>query len=87
MDGPKIQAEGRLERAGSARYRDGSHALVPTGDRIVRFVLRSEAFRVTEFEGQLVRINGSVVGGQPPNEGGPQLLDVISITPLQQEEE
>ncbi len=95
MSAPKIQAEGQLERAGGARYQDvGSHVLVPTGDRIIRFVLRSEAVQLREYEGQRVRINASLVEGYPPNEedprlldkGEPKLLNVLSVTALPQEE-
>ncbi len=85
MDSPKIQAEGRLERAGSARYPYGSHALVPLGDRVVRFILRSDTVELRELEGQDVRITGALVEGQPPTEGDPKLLDVFAITPLEQE--
>ncbi len=85
MDAPKIQAEGQLERAGGARYQYGSHALVPTGDREIRFILRSETVRLREFEGQRVQITASVVEGYPPSEGDPQLLDVFSIASLEQE--
>ena len=85
MDAPKIQAEGQLERAGSARYPYGSHALVPTGERDVRFILRSENVQLRDFEGQHVRINASLVEGYPPDEGDPKLLDVFSITALGQE--
>ena len=85
MDAPKIQAEGQLERAGSARYQYGSHALVPSGERDVRFILRSETVQLRDFEGQRVRINASLVEGYPPNEGDPKLLDVFSITSLDQE--
>ncbi len=95
MSGPKIQAEGHLERAGGARYQQGTHLLVPTGeDRVIRFILRSEALQLREYEGQLVRINASLVEGYPPNEeerlldkGEPKLLDVFSITSLQPQEE
>lgn len=82
MDSPKIQAEGRLERAGGARYPYGSHALVPPGDRDIRFILRSDTIELRELEGQQVRITGALVEGHPPNEGDPQLVDVIAITPL-----
>ncbi len=86
MDAPKIQAEGQLERAGGSRYQDvGSHVLVPTGDRVIRFVLRSEAVQLREYEGQRVRINASLVEGYVPDEGDPKLLDVFSITSLQQD--
>jgi len=85
VDAPKIQAEGQLERAGGARYQYGSHALVPTGDREIRFILRSETVRLREFEGQRVQITASVVEGYPPSEGDPQLLDVFSIASLEQE--
>ncbi len=85
MDIPKIQAEGQLERAGSARYQYGSHVLVPPGDRDVRFVLRSETVQLREYEGQLVRITASLVEGYPPEEGHPKLLDVFSIASLEQE--
>lgn len=85
MDAPKIQAEGQPERAGGTRYRYGSHALVPTGDREVRFILRSETVQLREFEGQRVRINASLVEGYPSSEGDPKLLDVFSIAPLEQE--
>ena len=85
MDAPKIHAEGQLERAGSTRYQYGSHALVAPGDRTIRYILRSDAVQLREFEGQRVRISASVVEGHPPNEGDPQLLDVFSITSLDQE--
>lgn len=80
-----LQAEGQLERAGGARYPYGSHALVSPGDRTIRYILRSDAFQLREFEGQRVRISASVVEGYPPNEGDPQLLHVFAITPLRQE--
>ncbi len=85
MDAPKIQAEGQLERAGGARYQYGSHALVPTGDREIRFILRSETVQLREFEGQRVQITASLVEGYPPSEGDPKLLDVFSIASLEQE--
>jgi hypothetical protein len=85
VDAPKIQTEGQLERAGGTRYQYGSHALVPPGERNIRFILRSETVQLREFEGQHVRIGASVVEGYPPNEGEPKLLDVYSITALQQE--
>ena len=85
MDAPKIQAEGQLERAGSTRYQYGSHALVPSGERDVRFILRSETVQLREFEGHRVRITASLVEDHPPNEGDPKLLDVFSITALDQE--
>lgn len=85
MDSPKIQAEGRLERAGGAKYPYGSHALVPLGDRVVRFILRSGTVELRELEGQHVRVTGALVEGYPPAEGDPKLLDVFAITPLHQE--
>jgi hypothetical protein len=85
VDAPKIQAEGQLERAGSARYQYGSHALVPSGERDVRFILRSETVQLREFEGERVRINASLVEGYPPDEGDPKLLDVFSIVLLDRE--
>ena len=92
MDRPKIQAEGQLERAGSARHQHGSHVLIPTGDRVIRFILRSETLQLREYEGQRVRITASLVEGYPPNEeerlldkGELKLLEVFSITSLQQE--
>ena len=85
MDAPKIQAEGQLERAGGARYQYGSHALVPTGDREIRFILRSETVQLREFEGQRVQVTASLVEGCPPSEGDPKLLDVFSIASLEQE--
>jgi hypothetical protein len=85
VDAPKIQTEGQLERAGSARYQYGSHALVPSGERDVRFILRSETVQLREFEGERVRINASLVEGYPPDEGDPKLLDVFSIVLLDRE--
>ena len=85
MDAPKIQAEGQLERAGSTRHQHGSHVLVPTGDRVIRFILRSETLQLREYEGQHVRINASLVEDYVPGEGDPKLLDVFSITSLQQD--
>src|SRR5215208_119904 len=101
MDRPKIQAEGQLERAGSTRHQHGSHVLVPTGDRIIRFILRSETLRLREYEGQRVRITAFLVEGYPPNvegyppneeenlleKGEPKLLDVFSIASLEQEDD
>ena len=94
MDRPKIQAEGQLERAGSTRHQHGSHVLVPTGDRVIRFILRSETLQLREYEGQRVRITASLVAGYPPNEeeklldkGEPKLLEVFSIASLQQSED
>jgi len=94
MDRPKIQAEGQLERAGSTRHQHGSHVLVPTGDRVIRFILRSETLKLREYEGQRVRITAFLVEGYPPNEeeklldkGVPKLLDVFSIASLQQSED
>ncbi len=94
MDRPKIQAEGQLERAGGARYQHGSHVLIPTGDRIIRFILKSETVQLREYEGQRVLINAFPVEGYPPNEeerlygeGEPKLLEVLSITSFQHEEE
>ena len=80
-----LQAEGQLERAGSARYPYGTHALVTPGDRTIRYILRSDTVQLREFEGQRVRISASVVEDYPPNEGDPQLLDVFAVTPLRQE--
>ncbi len=85
MDAPKIQAEGQLERAGGARYQYGSHALVPTGDREIRFILRSETVQLREFEGQRVQVTASLVEGYPLTEGDPQLLDVFSIASREQQ--
>ena len=85
MDAPKIQAEGQLERAGGTRYQSGTHVLVYPGDRDVRFVLRSQAVLLREYEGQHVRINASLVEDYVPGEGDPKLLDVFSITSLQQD--
>ena len=85
MDNPKIQAEGRLERAGGSRYPYGSHALVPRGERVVRFILRSDTIELRELEGREVRVTGSVMEGHPPNEGDPKLLEVFAITPIEQE--
>lgn len=94
MSTPKIQAEGQLERAGGVSYQAGSHVLVPTGDRVIRFILRSETVQLREYEGQRVRINASLVEGYPPNEedprlldkGEPKLLNVLSVTALPQAE-
>ena len=85
MDAPKIQAEGQLERAGSTRYQSGTHVLVYPGDRDIRFVLRSETVQLRKYEGQRVRINSSLVEDYAPAEGDPKLLDVFSITSLQQD--
>ena len=85
MDAPKIQAEGQLERAGGTRYEYGSHALVPTGDREIRFILRSETVQLREYEGQRVQLTASLVEGYPLSEGDPQLLDVFSIASREQE--
>jgi hypothetical protein len=85
VDAPKIQAEGELERAGSTRYRYGTHVLVYPGDREIRFVLRSETVQLREFEGQPVRINASLVEDFVPDEGDPKLLDVFTITSLEQD--
>jgi hypothetical protein len=59
--------------------------LVYPGDRSIRFALKSEAVQLREFEGQRVRINASLVEDYVPDEGDPKLLDVFSITSLQQD--
>jgi hypothetical protein len=59
--------------------------LVYPGDRSIRFALKSEAVQLREFEGQRVRINASLVEEYIPDEGDPKLLDVFSITSLQQD--
>jgi hypothetical protein len=59
--------------------------LVYPGDRSIRFALKSEAVQLREFEGQRVRINASLVEEYIPDEGDPKLLDVFSVTSLQQD--
>ena len=85
VNNPKIQTEGMLERAGGARYPYGSHALVPPGDRVVRFILRSDTIELRDLEGQHVRVTGALVESHPLNEGGPKLLDDFTTDTLEQE--
>jgi hypothetical protein len=59
--------------------------LVYPGDRSIRFALKSEAVQLREFEGRRVRINAALVEDYVPDEGDPKLLDVFSITSLQQD--
>ncbi len=82
MNGHKIQAAGRLERAGSTRYEYGSHALFPPGRREIRFILRSGSVQLRDFEGQDVEVTGALVEDAPLDEGDPKLLDVFAVRPL-----
>jgi hypothetical protein len=86
VGGRKIQAAGRLERAGSARYEYGSHALLPLGfplgRRKIRYILRSNSIQLRDFEGKDVEVTGSLVEDAPLDEGDPKLLDVFAIRPL-----
>ncbi len=79
VGGHKIQAGGRLERAGSARYEYGSHALFPPGRRKIRYILRSDSLQLRDFEGKDVEVTGSLVEDAPLDEGDPKLLDVFAI--------
>ncbi len=82
MGGRKIQAGGRLERAGSARYEYGSHALFPPRRRKIRYILRSDSVQLRDFEGKDAEVTGSLVEDTPLDEGDPKLLDVFAIRPL-----
>ena len=82
MEGQKIQAEGRLERAGSARHEYGSHALSPPGSRRIQYILRSGSAQLREFEGQDVQVTGSLVEEASRDEGDPKLLNVFAVRPL-----
>src|ERR687894_675442 len=55
------------------------------GRSLLQRALKSEAVQLREFEGQRVRINASLVEDYVPDEGDPKLLDVFSITSLQQD--
>ncbi len=83
MSSQWIQAEGRLERAGGARYGYGTHALFHPADRDIRYILRSDALQLRDYEGQDVQVTGVKAEGYPPNEGDPALLDVAAVAPLQ----
>ncbi len=82
MEGQKIQAVGRLERAGGARYEYGTHALFPPGSRSIQYILKSGSVQLREFEGKDVQVTGSLVEAPSIGEGDPKLLDVITIRPL-----
>ena len=69
MGGHKVQAGGRLERAGSARYEYGSHALFPPGRRKIRYILRSDSLQLRDFEGKDVEVTGSLVEDAPSMKG------------------
>ena len=85
MEGQKIQAEGRLERAGSTRYRYGSHALFAPGRRDIRYILKSDTVQLRDFEGQRVQVTGSLAEDDALNEGDPVLVDVLAILPLEED--
>ncbi len=82
MEGQKIQAEGRLERAGGARYEYGSHALFPPGSRYIQFILRSGSVELREFEGRAVEVTGSLVDDPSLEARDPRLLEVFAVRPL-----
>ncbi len=84
MEGQKIQAEGRLERAGGTRYQYGSHALFAPGRRDIRYILKSDTVQLRDFEGQRVQVTGSVAEDDALNEGDPMLLDVLAIMRLEE---
>ncbi len=82
MEGQKIQAEGRLERAGGARYEYGSHALFPPGSRSIQYILRSSSVQLREFEGRDVQVTGTLVEDASLDARDPRLLDVFAVRPL-----
>ena len=82
MEGQKIQAEGRLERAGGARYEYGTHALFPPESRSIQYILKSGSVQLKEFEGKDVQVTGALVEGAALGEGDPKLLNVLAIRPL-----
>ncbi len=82
MEGQKIQAEGRLERAGGAKYEYGTHALFPPGSRRIHYILRSGSVQLKEFEGRDVQVTGSLVEDASLSEGDPKLLNVLAARPL-----
>ncbi len=82
MERQKIQAEGRLERAGGAKYEYGTHALFPPGGRRIHYILKSGSVQLKEFEGRDVQVTGSLVEDASHDEGDPKLLDVLAARPL-----
>ena len=82
VDGRKIQVEGRLERAGGARYEYGSHVLFPPGSRNIQYILRSDSLQLREFEGKDVQLTESLVEDASLDEGDPELLYVFAARPL-----
>ena len=81
MEGQKIQAEGRLERAGGAKYEYGTHALFPPGSRSIHYILKSGSVQLREFEGRDVQVTGSLEDASL-DEGDPKLLNVLAARPL-----
>ncbi len=82
MEGQKIQAEGRLERAGGERYEYGTHALFAPGSRRIHYVLKSGSVQLREFEGRDVQVTGSLVEDASLGEGDPKLLNVFAARSL-----
>ena len=82
MEVQKIQAEGRLERAGGAKYEYGTHALFPPGSRRIQYILKSGTVPLKEFEGRDVQVTGSPVECASLSEGDPKLLNVLAARPL-----
>ena len=83
MEGQKIQAEGRLERAGGAKYEYGTHALYPPGSRRIQYILKSgSVHQLKEFEGRDVQVTGSLVEDASLDAGDPKLLNVLAARPL-----
>ena len=82
MEDQKIQAEGRLERAGGAKYEYGSHALFPPASRSIQYILRSDSLQLREFEGMDVQVTGTFVENASLGEGDPKLLEVFAVRPL-----
>jgi hypothetical protein len=85
VEGQKIQAEGRLERARGARYEYGSHALFPPGSRSIQYILSSGSVQLREFEGKAIQVTGSLVEDASLDEGDPKLLNVVAVRPLFEE--
>jgi hypothetical protein len=78
VEGQKIQAEGRLERAGGEKYGYGTHALFPPGSRSIQYILRSGSVQLREFEGRDVQVTGSLIEDASLGEGNPKLLNVLA---------
>jgi len=72
-----VEAEGHVRRQGMTTYQYGSHVLVDRSGRTL-YALRSSQVDLDRYDGQHVRVSGSLMPDYPVDLG-PEYLVVSSV--------